>query len=251
MYPHSQVKGGSRAVQANGSAGFRWLMASALCFALNWSYGPSDTSSTDNIEVISQTRFQPTYSNYSLIYKQTASRATTNSLLILNSVYKKHMWHLKTFRKQTKKSSLLSPPCLDGTAAFPNSKTAPMKRVMPWDGWGGAGAALAPGDSEERQGLPVDVLTLPLFTLQAPGTGAALVSAISHVTATASAASDLPALRLTSCWWAGGAQGWEILLQTTAVSSFVLRMLLQTSWAEIPPLFLFASEGPISLSKID
>lgn len=131
-------------------------MASALRFALNWSYGPSDTNSTDNIEVISQTRIQPTYSNYSLIYKQTASGATTNSLLILNSVYKKHMWHLKTFRKQTKKSSLLSPPCLDGTAAFPNSKTAPMKRMMPRDG-GGAGAALASRDGEERQGLPVDV----------------------------------------------------------------------------------------------
>lgn len=225
-------------------------MASALRFALNWSYGPSDTNSTDNIEVISQTRIQPTYSNYSLIYKQTASGATTNSLLILNSVYKKHMWHLKTFRKQTKKSSLLSPPCLDDTAAFPNSKTAPMKRVMPRDG-GEQALPWPPRDGEERQGLPVDVLTLPLFTPQAPGTGAALVSAISHVTATASAASDLPALRLTTCRWAGGAQGWEILLQTTAVSSFVLGMLLQTSWAEIPPLFLFASEGPISLSKID
>lgn len=85
------------------------------------------------MEVISQTHIQPT--------RQLQPRLQPNRLrgnhsqpVILHSVYTKHMWHLKTFRKQTSKSSFLSPPCLDGAPAFPNSESAPRKRVMPWDG---------------------------------------------------------------------------------------------------------------------
>lgn len=137
------------------------------------------------MEVISQTHIQPTYSSYNLIYKRTAWRATTASLLILNSVYTKHMWHLKTLRRQTFKSSFSSPPYLDGVPAFPDSRSAPGKRVMPWE--------------RGREGGREQVLPWPGKAGAAHVHPAGTCATTCHQV-TASAASDLPGLRLARCW---------------------------------------------------
>jgi len=53
-HPHPQATGGWGTTQANLSTGFHLLTASAICFAVNQSCGPSDSNSTDTTEVISR-----------------------------------------------------------------------------------------------------------------------------------------------------------------------------------------------------
>lgn len=205
------------------STGLHYVLASALCFASSCGCRLRDTHSTDKMEVISWLRIQPTHSNHNLTCKRTAWGATTASLLILNSVYTKHRWHLKTLRKQTFQSTFSSPPCLDGVPASPNSKPAPRKCVMPWEG----GSRGCPGS----WGWPGKAGAARLCPACLARAGLAHVL---PAQATASAASDL-----LDCSWhvigcAGGAQGWEILSLTA-----VLKVLLVASWAEISLLLVF------------
>lgn len=140
-------------------------------------------------------------------------RGNHNQLADIKLCLHKAYVTFENIRKTNRKSSLLSSPCLDGTPAFPNSRS-PTEHVMPRAARRGKG-----------------LLGMCLHYLCSPcgyRTRTVLLGALSHFGRTGGAGSDLPGPWLARCdrWWYSG---WEILLQAAGVSSFILRMLLLTS----------------------
>lgn len=203
--------------------GTRWVCAAHLSPAeSSGTLGTSPCSISAGMEVIPwqlQPHLQPN-----------RLRGNHSQLVIVDSVYTKHMWHLKTFRKQTFKSSFLSPPCLDGAPAFPSSESAPRKCVMPWEG--GKEGRREKG-KEGRSGCCAGRHLCPRCRHLTQGSSG--MCALPPITAPSDSQcwSDIPGLQLTRGWMCRRCTGGEILLQTAGVSSSVLRVLLLVSQAEI------------------